>query len=185
LARTEDRLIPCLRRELLIRSRQAPISMGLGAWLPGAKLTLLSWLSATSGAPHRHCLLLGDLHGYMMRVCWAASWSLLTSSKRDPKFLARCEMAETGAASAFHREGVPRMAAATGPNVSLSGDQSQSAHRRRGPDGPSLLLVEVTIQQLAILRSNPRGVVVDFGPFMLRCAIKRLHIDISICICYS
>jgi hypothetical protein len=54
--------------------------MGFGARLPGTKLTLLARLSATSGAPHRQCLFLGDSHGYTMRVCSAARWSILHSA---------------------------------------------------------------------------------------------------------
>jgi len=42
--------------------------MGFGARLPGTKLTFLSRLSATSGAPHRQCLFFGDSHAFIMRV---------------------------------------------------------------------------------------------------------------------
>ena len=42
--------------------------MGLGARLPGTKLTLLSHLGATSGTPDRQCLFLGDSHASIMRV---------------------------------------------------------------------------------------------------------------------
>ena len=42
--------------------------MGVGAWYAGAKLTFLSWLSPTSGAPPLEYLLLGDFHGYIVRV---------------------------------------------------------------------------------------------------------------------
>ena len=54
--------------------------MGFGAWLPGTKLTSLSRPSATSGAPHRQYLFLGDSYAYMMRVYSAARWSILTSA---------------------------------------------------------------------------------------------------------
>ncbi len=54
--------------------------MGFGARLPGTKLTLLSPLGTTSGAPHRQCLFLGDSHGYTMRVYSAARWSILNSA---------------------------------------------------------------------------------------------------------
>jgi len=85
-------VIRCLGRELHLRSRQAPISMGFGARLPGTQLAFFSRLSATSGAPHRQCLFLSDFHDYIMRVYPAARWSILTSAfEREPKFLARCE----------------------------------------------------------------------------------------------
>ena len=80
LARTHwGAVIPCLGKELHLRSRQAPISMGFGARLPGTQLAFFSRLSATSGAPHRQCLFLGDFHGSMMRVYSVARWSVLTS----------------------------------------------------------------------------------------------------------
>ena len=53
---------------------QAPISMGFGAQLPAAKLTFLSRLCATSGAPHCQGLLLSGSHGYIMRVYSVAGW---------------------------------------------------------------------------------------------------------------
>jgi len=52
--------------KLVLRSRQAPIPMGLGAGLPSTKLTFLALLCATRGTPHRQCLLLGDFHGSIM-----------------------------------------------------------------------------------------------------------------------
>jgi hypothetical protein len=61
-----------------IRSRQAAISMGLSAGLPGTELTFLSWLSTTSGAPHFQRFFLADFHGYILRVYSAARWSILT-----------------------------------------------------------------------------------------------------------
>lgn len=80
------------REQLLLGSRQAPISMGFGARLPGTKLTFFPWLSATSGARHRQCLFIGDSHVYIMRVYSAARWSILNSAfKREPEFLERCE----------------------------------------------------------------------------------------------
>jgi len=54
--------------------------MGFGPGLPGTKLTLLSRLSATSGAPNSQSLFLGDFHGYMMHVYLAGIWSILTSA---------------------------------------------------------------------------------------------------------
>jgi hypothetical protein len=57
--------------------------MGFGARLPGTKLTFLSRLSATSGAPHRQCLFLGDFHDFIMRVYSAVRWSILTSANRQ------------------------------------------------------------------------------------------------------
>ena len=60
------------------RSRQAAISMGFSAGLPGTELTFLSWLSTTSGATHFQRFFLGDFHGYILRVYSAARWSILT-----------------------------------------------------------------------------------------------------------
>jgi len=57
--------------------------MGVSARLPGTELAFLSRLSATSGAPHRQCLFLGDFHGYIMRVYSAARWSILTSTLQN------------------------------------------------------------------------------------------------------
>jgi len=54
--------------------------MGLGARLPGTKLTLLSHLGAAGGTPNRQCLFLSDSHASIMRVSSAASWSILTSA---------------------------------------------------------------------------------------------------------
>jgi hypothetical protein len=64
---------------LLFRSRQAPISMRLCAGLASAKLTLLSRLSATSGATNSQGLLPFGFHGYIMRRRAAPVWSILTS----------------------------------------------------------------------------------------------------------
>lgn len=69
----------CCQR-LLVRSLQAPIPMGVCARLASAKFTLLSRLSATSGARHRQCLFLGDFHGYMMQRSRRKEWSILTSA---------------------------------------------------------------------------------------------------------
>lgn len=44
---------PVLMEELLVRSRQATVSMRLGAWLASGKLTSLSGLRATSGTTNR------------------------------------------------------------------------------------------------------------------------------------
>jgi hypothetical protein len=73
-------VIPHLQKELLLRCRQPPISMGFGARLSGTKFTLLSGLGATSWAPNRQGLFLGDSHGYIMRVYSMARWSILTVS---------------------------------------------------------------------------------------------------------
>jgi hypothetical protein len=64
---------------LLFRSRQAPVAMGFGTRLSGAKLTFLSRLGATCGAPHRQCLFLSDFHGCIMQRCRQQKWSILTS----------------------------------------------------------------------------------------------------------
>ena len=64
---------------LLFRSRQAPISMRLGAGLAGAKLTPLSRLGATSGATNSQGLLPFGFHGHIMRRCAAPVCSILTS----------------------------------------------------------------------------------------------------------
>jgi len=68
------------REQLLLQSRQAPISMGFGARLPGTKLTFFSRLSATSGAAHRQCLFLGDSDGNIMGGCSAERCSVLNQS---------------------------------------------------------------------------------------------------------
>jgi hypothetical protein len=67
---------------LLVRSRQTPVPVGFGARLSGTQLTFLSGFGATSGAPHRQCLLFGDLHGCIMHAHCAAIWSILTSPPR-------------------------------------------------------------------------------------------------------
>src|SRR5207245_3025767 len=56
-----------------------PISLWFGAGLPGGELAFLSPFSATSGTPHRHCLFLGDFHGYIMRFHSSARCSILTT----------------------------------------------------------------------------------------------------------
>jgi hypothetical protein len=66
-------------RALLFRSRQASISMGVGAWLAGTKLAFFPWFGTTSRAPHCQCFLLGDFHGYILHVYSAARWSILTA----------------------------------------------------------------------------------------------------------
>ncbi len=76
-------------QRLLVPSHQAPIPMGGCARLTSAKLALLSGLSATSGAPHRQCLLLGDFHGYMMQRCWREEWSILTNAATRKRDVAR------------------------------------------------------------------------------------------------
>jgi hypothetical protein len=48
--------------ELLIRGRQAPISMRIRPRQAGAKLTFLAWLSPTGGAANRQRLFLTDFH---------------------------------------------------------------------------------------------------------------------------
>src|SRR4029450_12874333 len=48
--------------------------------LASAKLTLLSWLGATRGAPQRQCLFLSDLHGYIMQVYLGTRCSIVTSA---------------------------------------------------------------------------------------------------------
>ena len=60
---------------------EAAVSMGFRPRLPGAQFTLLSWLGATYGAAHGQSLLLGDFHDYIVHVCPAARWSILTSAK--------------------------------------------------------------------------------------------------------
>ena len=72
--------LDCCCRRLVIRSRQATVSMRLSPWLTSSKLALLSWLSATSGAPHRQCLFLDDFHAYMMQRCLREEWSILTNA---------------------------------------------------------------------------------------------------------
>ena len=59
---------PCWREQLILRSRQAPISMGFGARLSSTKLTFLSGLGAASGTPHRQRFFLRDFHISMMRI---------------------------------------------------------------------------------------------------------------------
>jgi len=54
--------------------------MRLRAGEAGAKLTLLSWSGATSGATNGQGLLLFGFHGYIMRRCVAPVWSILTSA---------------------------------------------------------------------------------------------------------
>ncbi|MGC2324523.1 MAG: hypothetical protein WA463_17955 [Terriglobales bacterium] len=67
---------------LLLRSRQAPISMRICTRLAGAELTPLSRLSATSGATNSQGLLLIGFHGHIMRGCAAPCCSILTSGGR-------------------------------------------------------------------------------------------------------
>ena len=56
---------------LLVRSRQAAISMRLGAGQASAKLTLFSRLSAASGATNREGFFLLGFHSYMVQRCSA------------------------------------------------------------------------------------------------------------------
>jgi hypothetical protein len=72
--------------------------MGFGARLPGTKLTFLSRLGATSGAPHRQCLFLGDLHGlHNARLLGSKMVNFdQCYSNETPKFLARCETVPPG-----------------------------------------------------------------------------------------
>ena len=55
------------QEELLIRSRQAPISMRICPRQSGAKLTFFSWLSPTGGAANRQRLFLAHFHSHIMR----------------------------------------------------------------------------------------------------------------------
>jgi hypothetical protein len=60
---------------------QAPIWMRLCAGLAGMKLTLLLRISATSGATNNRDLFLLGLHnGYIVHLCSALRWSILTNA---------------------------------------------------------------------------------------------------------
>ena len=52
--------------------------MGFGTRLPRTELTFLSRLSAASGATHGKGLFLPGFHDYIMPLCPAARWSILT-----------------------------------------------------------------------------------------------------------
>jgi hypothetical protein len=64
-----------LQGVLLIRSRQAPISMRIRSRQSGAKLTFFAWLSPTGGAANRQRLFLAHFHNCIMSLL--LDWKLV------------------------------------------------------------------------------------------------------------
>jgi len=146
--------------------------MGLGARLPGTKLTSLSRLSPTSGAPHGHCLFFGDLHDCIMRVYPAARWSILTSAfKREPN----CALRKRDDAGDVDRlehlrlaaKRLRELAAAVGPYLATA-----DWHRRRDIIRTLVQRIEIGLEVIKVIfrlmqearGSGPESIAADVGP---------------------